>query len=257
VTEPLKNKDLSIKPAFERATLDRNMTVNVAPVAAALAKLDLQGLAVLDFGCGNGNILRLLRATQADTVYAFEVMPQFLDQDIKDWANDTQAKPRLVINPPEFKVDPALPDGDLTNYDYFKLLAPHAQFGIVSNPPYFLYNRILSLTGDNLGPGQESYATFKNKFAGGLMITSEGRLQNHPGWIIKAVMPPEDFNPPAFNAQYLLQTGFGKAAEKNETVIVKTERSQQYFAINNRAADIDNTDCYPDMWHQLNSLRLG
>ncbi|HTK85723.1 MAG TPA: methyltransferase domain-containing protein, partial [Patescibacteria group bacterium] len=193
MSEPERNDIPAVKPAFQRATLDRNMTVNLEPVRRALADLDLSGLAVVDFGCGNGNLLRLLKETNAEVVYAFEIIPADIDPDIRAWANDPAAKPKLVINPSDFKIDPAAPDGDLTNYDYFALLAKHNKFGIVSNPPYFLYNRILSLTGSNLAPGSESFSAFREKFAGALMITSKGRLRNHPGWEILEIMSPDDF----------------------------------------------------------------
>ncbi len=244
----------SARPPFQRAALDRNMTINPRPMRRALADLDLSGLAVLDFGCGSGNLLRLLRETKADTVYAFEVLPDSIDADILDWARDPKARPCLTINPPAYKIDPTGIDGDLTNYDYFRLLAPHAKFGIVSNPPYFLYNRILSLTGENLAAGDESFAAFKSKFHGALMVTSRGRLHNHPGWEIKAVMRPDDFDPPAGNDQYLVQTGFGKAFNA-AAAIREPDGPQKYIGINNRIADADHTDYYPEMWEQLRSLR--
>jgi hypothetical protein len=181
-------------------------------------------------------------------------MPQYIDADIRAWANDNGAKPRLHINPPAFKIDAGAPDGDMTNYDYFRLLAPHAKFGIVSNPPYFLFNRILSLTGDNLAPGSEAFAAFKSKFDGALMVTSKGRLHNHPNWEIKAVMKPDDFDPPAVNDQYLVQTGFRQAF--NEAAAIKPNRPpQKYIGINNRNADADDSDHYPEMWEQLNTLK--
>lgn len=248
---------LALQPVFQRAVLDRNMTINPDPMRAALAKLDLSGLAILDFGCGNGNLLRLLRETDAEVIYAFEVMPQYIDPDIQAWAADPDARPRLVINPPDCKIDPALADGDLTNYDYFRLLAPHQGFGIVSNPPYFLYNRILSLTGTNLASGHEAYEAFHDKFRGALMITSRGRLCNHPGWEIKAVMKPDDFDPPAINDQYLVQTGFGQAPD-SAFAIPRMPGAQLYLGINNRRAEEDESDFYPDMWEQLNNVpRLG
>ena len=244
----------AVKPAFQRAVLDRNMTVNPTPVRDAIRDLDLTGLAILDFGCGNGNLLRLLKETKADVVYAFEIIPGGIDADIRAWANDPAAKPKLVINPPAFKIDPAAPDGDLTNYDYFALLARHEKFGIIANPPYFLYNRILSLTGTNLAPGDEKFAAFREKFAGALMITSKGRLHNHPGWEIKTVMKPDDFDPPAGNDQYLIQTGFGKIFNE-AAAIHEAPPPQKYVSINNRDADADETDHYPEMWEQVNALR--
>jgi SAM-dependent methyltransferase len=256
LSEPDNSDIPAVKPAFKRAVLDRNMTVNPEPVRAALADIDLTGLAILDFGCGNGNLLRLLKNTNAAVVYAFEIVPDGIDADIRAWANDPDARPKLVINPPEFKIDPAAADGDLTNYNYFALLAKHDKFGIVSNPPYFLYNRILSLTGENLAPGDEKFAAFRGKFAGALMITSKGRLHNHPGWEIKTIMRPDDFDPPAGNDQYLVQTGFNKAF--NEAAAIRTAQPpQKYVSINNRAADADETDAYPEMWEQVNALRLS
>lgn len=244
----------SPQPVFQRAVLDRNMTINTAPIRAALQGLDFSGMAILDFGCGTGNILRLLRETNADVVYAFEVMPEHIDDDIKAWAQDSRAKPRLVINPPAFKIDPDGQDGDLTNYDYFRLLESHAQFGIVSNPPYYLYNRILSLTGVNLDTGDEKFASFQEKFKGALMVTSQGRLWNHPGWDIKATLPPEDFNPPAANDQYLIQTGLTAGFNVAAFAKAHPKPAQKYIGINNRDSIADETDHYPDMWEQLNSL---
>lgn len=253
MSEPEQNDIPAVKPAFQRAVLDRNMTLNPEPVRRALTGLDLAGLAVLDFGCGTGNLLRLLKETNAEVVYAFEIVPGGIDPDIRAWANDPSVKPKLVINPPEFKIDPAAPDGDLTNYNYFALLAKHDRFGIVSNPPYFLYNRILSLTGTNLAPGSERFSAFRDKFAGALMITSHGRLRNHPGWEILEVMKPEDFDPPAGNDQYLLRTGFNTAASGK--IINEAEPPQQYVSINDRRADADETDHYPEMWEQIEALR--
>jgi len=230
-------------PAFERATLDRNMTVNTAHVRKSLENIDLGGMAVLDFGCGNGNLLRLLKNTNAGTVYAFEVMPEYIDEDIKKWANDPTAKPRLIINPPEIKINAQAPDGDLTAYDYNRLLSTHQKFAIVSNPPYFLYNRILSLTADD-------------KFAGALMITSKGRLRNHAGWHVLGVMSGNDFNPPAYGTQYLVQTGFsGRTAVTRMDQPYIHGHPQPYPPINDRVPTTDTTDHYPDMWEQLNNLK--
>ncbi|QQG37140.1 MAG: hypothetical protein HYS17_05100 [Micavibrio aeruginosavorus] len=239
-------KSTAIRPAaapvFTRATLDRNMTVNTASFENALAHIDLCGIAVLDFGCGTGNLVRLLRETNADTIYAFEVMPEHLAPDIRAWAADPSARPRLILNPWQFKMNPDAPDGDLTAYDYARLLGKHEKFAIVSNPPYFLYNRILSLT-------------LTDKFAGALMITSRGRLHNHPGWHVLGVMDGHDFNPPAYGLQYLVQTGF-----EGQTHIDRTEQPcingqpQIYPPINNREPQADRTDHYPEMWEQLGRL---
>jgi hypothetical protein len=227
-----------IQNNFQRATLDRNMTMETAPMVRALEHADLTDMAVLDFGCGNGNLLRLLRNSGANVVYAFEVMPQFIDPDIRDWANDVTAKPRLIINP-DCKIIADAPDGDLTAYDYQTLLAPHAKFAIVSNPPYFLYNRILSLTAHE-------------KFSGALMITSKGRLQNHTGWDIRRVMPAEAFNPPAGNDQYLVQTGLDLRNDDNAR---PCGTPQPFPPVNDRKADFDPGDHYPEMWKQLEQLK--
>ena len=232
-----------ITPVFTRAVLDRNMTVNTTIVSKSLENLDLSGIAVLDFGCGNGNLLRLLKNTNADVVYAFEVMPEHIDEDIRKWAGDMDAKPKLVINPAGMKRNAQAPDGDLTAYDYERILKDHKEFAIVSNPPYFLYNRILSLS-------------LHEKFAGALMITSRGRLHNHPGWDVVSVMDKNDFDPPAYNTQYLVQTGFS-----GRTKISRGDQPhihghpQTYPHINDRLPMADATDHYPEMWEQLNGLR--
>lgn len=231
------------------------MTLNTASVKKALNNLDLDGLAVFDFGCGNGNLLRVLKETKADTIYAFEVMPENIDGDILAWANDHAMKPRLVLNPAPFKIDPAIPDGDMTGYNYFRLLENHRQFAIVSNPPYFLYNRILSLTGVNLAPEDRHFETFSAKFAGALMITSRGRLHNHPGWHVLDLISGSDFNPPACGTQYLIQTGFdGRNGIDRMDQPVIHGMPQRYPAINNRDPGADMTDFYPEMWQQLNRL---
>ena len=233
----------TVATSFTRAVLDRNMTMNTAPVSRALENLDLSGLAVLDFGCGHGNLLRLLKNTNADVVYALEVMPEHIDADILAWANNFTAKPKLVINPVSMKQDAQAPHGDLTAYDYERMLKSHKKFAIVSNPPYFLYNRILSLS-------------LNEKFAGALMITSKGRLHNHPGWHVLGVMNGQDFDPPAYGTQYLVQTGFDDC-----TLIDRSEQPyihghpQPDPPINDREPLADITDHYPEMWKQLNDLR--
>jgi SAM-dependent methyltransferase len=255
MTDPAQTPPTT-KSAFTRATLDRNMTVNITAVKEAIENLDLTGLAIFDFGCGNGNILRLLKNTNAHTVYAFEVMPEHIDKDIREWIDDAAASPRLILNPPEFKISDHAPDGDLTNYDYFSLLKNHDKFAIISNPPYFLYNRILSLTGTNLAPQDKHYESFAEKFFGGLVVTSKGRLINHPGWHVVASLDGADFDPPASGPQYVLQIGFegrNKADMTGKPVLQGTP--QRYPAINNRKADEDNSDCYPEMWAQLDQLR--
>lgn len=249
---------ISAQPAqteFIRARLDRNMTVNIEPFRRAVSHFDLTGFAILDFGCGTGNLLRLLKNSKADIVYAFEVMPEHIAPDIIAWSKNPDAKPRLVINPPAFKLDSSLPDGDLTNYDYFQMLKPHAEFGIIGNPPYFLYNRVLSLTGTNLAKGDEKFSAFKEKFAGALMITSRGRLFNHPGWEIIGVMNARDFDPPAGNDQYIVQTGFRQTFNRKARFIHETAPPQKYIGINNRVAAADESDNYPEMWQQLDALR--
>lgn len=220
------------------------MTVETGPMERALADIDLVGMAVLDFGCGNGNLLRLMRHSNADTIYAFEVMPQYIDQDIRDWANDKTARPRLVINKPDLKINPDTVDGDMTGYDYTQLLSAHSRFAIISNPPYFLYNRILSLT---------SHQDYAGKFAGALMITSKGRLHNHAGWTIRSVMHGTDFDPPAGNVQYLVQTGLGL----DDVHHARPCGTPQIFPhINDRNEQADPTDHYPEMWRQLEHLKL-
>lgn len=240
-----QNPESPVVASFTRAVLDRNMTVNTASFERALLHLDLSGLAVLDFGSGTGNLLRLLRHTNADTLYAFEVMPEHLDPEIQEWLRNPDAKPRLLLNPEHCKIDHDAPDGDLTAYDYDRILEQHDGFAIISNPPYFLYNRILSLTQSD-------------KFAGALMITSRGRLHNHPDWDVVSIMDGHDFDPPAYNAQYLLQTGFqGRTVISRETQPHIQGNPQLYPHINNRSPVADMTDHYPDMWAQLNNIKRG
>ena len=65
----------------------------------------------------------------------------------------------------------------------------------------------------------------------------------------------DDFNPPAGNDQYLIQTGFSRifnAAAAN--VIPGKKPAQKYVSINNRDATADLTDHYPEMWEQLKKL---
>lgn len=245
----------AIAPAFTRATLDRNMTVNTTSFERALAQLDLSDMAVLDFGCGTGNLVRLLRHTNAKIIYAFEVMPEHLAPDILDWVDDPTATPRLILNPADFKIYADAADGDLTAYDYFRLLGQHEKFAIISNPPYFLYNRILSLTGNNLAAENQDYRQLAEKFAGALMITSKGRLHNHPHWDILAILEGSDFNPPAYGQQYLIQTGFADRTpitRENQPHI--TGKPQSYPPITNREPLADATDHYPEMWAQLEKL---
>lgn len=240
-------------PYLNRAPLDRNMTINASAFRVAVNECDLSGLAILDLGCGEGRLTRLLRNTKADVIYAFEVMPEHIAPDIRAWAADQNAKPRLVINPPALKIKGDIADGDLTNYDYFKLLSTHKRFGIIGNPPYFLYNRVLSLTGGNLAHGSEEYASLAPKFAGALMITSKSRLHNHPGWQIKGIMGPECFNPPPFNDQYIVGTGLCAKFNAAAAINLPTP-AQKYVRITDRVPYTDMTDNYPEMWDQLNTL---
>src|SRR5262249_43015487 len=144
-----------------------------------------------------------------------------------------------------------------TNYDYFRLLEKHDQFAIVSNPPYFLYNRILSLTGTYLAPEDSRFKTLEKKFCGALMITGAGRLSNHPGWAIKSVLPDSAFSTPAAVDQYLIQTGFQGRILKNAPPAQSLATApQRYVSINNRNPVADPTDTYPEMWQQLEALRI-
>lgn len=245
-----------VSTPFRRAALDRNIASDMAPFREALAKLDLSGLAVLDFGCGKGFLEHLMKNSNAEIIYAFEVLPEEIDEDIKSWAADPNVKPRLVINPPEFRIDDRLPVGDMTNYDYTAMLAKHDGFAIIANPPYFLFNRILSLTAAWTGAVGISPALHKTseKFRGGLMLTSGGRLGNHPGWSIVDTVPGNSFIPPVYADQYLLQAGF-EGRYNGPAMPVITTVSQHYVDINNRDPLADPTDHYPQMWEQLETLR--
>lgn len=251
-----KNLPPEVSTPFRRAALDRNITANTAPFRKAMDNLDFEGLAVLDFGCGKGSLEYLLKNTNAEVVYAFEVFPDEIDEKIKAWANDPVAKPRLVINPPEFRIDDRLPVGDMTNYDYTAMLAKHDGFAIVANPPYFLFNRILSLTAawtDAVGISPALTKT-SEKFCGGLMLTGGGRLGNHPGWSVVDTVPGDSFIPPVFADQYLLQTGFEGRYNGPELPVITTV-SQRYIDINDRNPLADPTDHYPEMWQQLEALK--
>jgi hypothetical protein len=245
-----------VSTPFRRAALDRNIASDMAPFREALAKLDLSGLAVLDFGCGKGFLEHLMKNSDADVIYAFEVLPDEIDEEIKAWAADPHAKPRLVINPPEFRIDDRLPVGDMTNYDYTAMLAKHDSFAIVANPPYFLFNRILSLTAAWTACVGVSAALNKTseKFRGGLMLTSAARLGNHPGWSVVGTVPGDSFIPPVFADQYLVQTGF-EDQYNGPALPVITTVSQRYVDINDRNPLADPTDYYPEMWQQLDALK--
>ncbi|HEY8191598.1 MAG TPA: hypothetical protein VIG74_04170 [Alphaproteobacteria bacterium] len=261
VTNMIEENDFEHLPPevstpFRRAALDRNIASDMAPFREALAKLNLSGLAVIDFGCGKGFLEHLMKNSNADVIYAFEVLPDEIDEDIKAWAADPAAKPRLVINPPEFRIDDRLPVGDMTNYDYTAMLAQHESFAIVANPPYFLFNRILSLTAAWTGSVGISAALNKTseKFRGGLMLTSAARLGNHPGWSVVGTVPGNSFIPPVFADQYLLQTGF-KGRYNGPELSVITTVSQRYIDINDRDPQADPDDFYPEMWQQLEALK--
>lgn len=238
-----------------RAKFDRNLTDAVDTFATALNNIDLSGLAILDFGCGKGNLLRLLKDSKADVIYAFEVLAEEIDPDIIEWANDPQAKPRLIINPKEFKL-PTIQakDGDLTGYDYLKLLKGHPQFAIISNPPYFLWNRILSLTGENYPTGFQTRAKFfKDRFCGFLGITSVARMNNHPNWDVLDIIPGTLFSPPAKSDQCLLRTGFtGRITDRTIHASVAGDKPKQIYPwINDRDPRTDPSDMYPSLMAQL------
>ncbi len=235
----------------KRVDLDCHFTMNLEPLRQVFLDTDFSGMALLEFGFGGGAILRLLKDTAAEVIYAFDVCP-CVDEEIQAWANDHFAKPRLIINPPEFKSNSECLDGDISGYDYLALLQKHQRFGIVSNPPYFLYNRILSLTGSNLAKGAERFSVLKEKFQGAIMITSQERLMNHPGWQIKTMMLPSDFSPRASCRQYLVQIGFVPAFDLSTNSFTPV---QKYVDINNRDPNADPTDSYPHMWSQLYYMR--
>lgn len=208
------DSDLTVIPPPESINgTDRHLTTNSAAFTEALKAIDLSGLTVLELGCGEGHLLRAIDALpeerKPDTIYAFEISHEDIADDIKAWAADENRKPRLIINPPEFKINPEIPDGDFTNYDFIRMLGDKEQgFAIVSNPPYFLWNRILSLTGEYIF-GDNEYAVLKDKFKGALGITSERRLPNHPGWIVRAQLDKHDFTPVASTTNhYVIQNGF-------------------------------------------------
>lgn len=251
--------DAHLRTAVERVKVaDRLLTTNTKPFAGALKALDLSDLAILELGCGEGHLLRELRHSKAKIIYAFEIDEAHIAEDIKAWASDPDAKPRLIINPSEYKRDETLPDGDFTNYDFLKLLEKEDGFAIVGNPPYFLWNRILSLTGQYLATEDQEMAVLKEKFKGALAVTCASRLTNHPGWEVRAVLHSEDFTPrPTIDQdQCIVQTGFTERyfAEKSEIPEENkpsgyTSRiigvPQRYIAIHNRDPKADPTDYYP------------
>ena len=251
------DKSTLISTPFRRAPLDRNVATNTEPFRKAIENIDLSGLAVLDFGCGEGFLEHLLKNSNADVVYAFEVLPDDIDPEISAWANDPAAKPRLIINPPEFKIVAGTPDGDMTAYDYKKLLSTHNEYAIVSNPPYFLFNRILSLTDKfNLSANKDLHDIGK-KFAGGLMLTSGARLGNHPGWSVVDIISGKDFRPPVYADQYLVRTGFEGRLKNDFDRPVIISVAQQFPHINDRNPQADPSDYYPEIWKQLEGLNPG
>jgi hypothetical protein len=263
--------DLNFQTATERAKADRNLTANTKPFAEVLKSLDLEGMAILELGCGRGDLLRRLRHSDAKTVYAFELNSGEMYPDILAWARDEKAVPRLILNPKEAKIDPSLPDGDFTNYDFTRLLEHENQFSIIGNPPYFLWNRVLSLTGEYLAPEDRGLSQLREKFAGALAFTSASRICNHPGWIVRAVSQPEDFTPPPLTDvdHCLVQTGFEGRCNQEKSHISEdnvptghyTQRlytaPQRYVHINNRSPEADRTDHYPGWGNGVVPNHLG
>ena len=153
-----------------------------------------------------------------------------------------------------------LPDGDFTNYDIGKIIEDQGKYCIIGNPPYFLWNRIMSITSDYPSKYSDDCPPVNTEnYVGLLAITSEARLPNHPGAIIRAVMPGEDFQPAVDSPQYIIQQGFeGRYHPEKSKIEGKyapagfTEKvvgvPQAYVGINNRDPKADKTDYYPGMW---------
>lgn len=203
-------------------------------------------------------------------IYAFEITPEAIADEIKAWADDPHASPRLIINPSEVKINPTLPDGDLTNYDFLALLEEENRFAIVSNPPYFLWNRILSLTGEYLAESDKLFGHLRDKFKGALGIACASRLVNHPGWQVRAVLHSADFTPrPTIDQdQCIIQIGFAGRYFPERSAIPPENTAadypglligvpQRYVAINNRDPNADPTDYYPGWGTEMHGSVLS
>lgn len=198
----------------------RYLTKCLEPIECNLNALNLSGLTVVEFGLGRGAITRLLRHTKAERIIAFEPFIGEIDPDILEWSN-SQQPPELMINPKEFLLTPENPEGDLRSYDYSAMLG-NTPFCIISNPPYAMYSRIMSLTGEYLKPeSKDDFTKIGSNYKGSLLITSGNRLYSHPGYQVLAAYQEDMFDPPIGGEQkhYLIMDGFEGRIDHSELQI--------------------------------------
>ena len=204
-----------------RADGDRYLTNDTLDVFKQfLDENSFKGEIIFDFGMGVGNLVKMLidlpENRQPSLIVAFEIkknlpdiLPSLIDRTNNDFIqyhstdNLNNGPAKLLINPPQFmylQTHHMNHEGDFRYYDYNLLISDakrkglSGKFIILGNPPYFLWNRIMSLTD-------------MTSFAGLVAITSSVRMMNHNGAEVLAIHPENSFNPPAQTPSVLIAQG--------------------------------------------------
>ncbi len=176
-----------------RVLNDRNLTIDIPGLLSQyIHQLDLSGKIIFDFGIGDGGLLTLLINMPKERAPAVMVgfeLAEYLnnvpcellekaskDEAIFEQSNKIDQNAKLcLLNPKKYFLPISETKDKVGNFQYYdfdeifkdsKNKQLSSEFLICGNPPFFLWNRILSLT-------------FLTNYSGILAITGIKRLMNH------------------------------------------------------------------------------
>lgn len=158
---------------------DRHLTRHFNPLAQTLEQIDLSGMNILEVGFGTGYVSHLVLKQDIKSLRAYDIQAPEDTEIMRGVMNDPRAN--LILH--DYKLDD------------FSFMA-EGDWAVISNPPYQVITDMQQRLIEPYNP------------KGVVLINSQWRTRNFPGYTVEQVQTGADFTPSAIGLHFVIANGF-------------------------------------------------
>lgn len=160
---------------------DRHLTANTEHFERVLSNINLTGMNILEIGYGTGYLTEIILRQNIN---------HYRGYDINEPKDGEMPESLLADSRAKFIVE------DFTKDDFSFMR--EGEWAVISNPPYFLIPIIKKQIIEPFQP------------LGVVLITSQARARDYPGYVVESVQDGMDFDPPAKGLHFVITDGFDR-----------------------------------------------